>query len=190
MNIIFPCIELWADRKPVLKSLDVLVDAGEEIKIAPTADNPKWTGNFYDDPEAIILARLIFGEARNQPREAKIWIGWSVINRAQAKSWWPHSVHGVILQTGQYDPFKHNDPNFPKITDPLGYENVSEIDKKSWFECYEIAQKIVSREIKNPTEATHFHGVGVTRDWFEKHMVPKGKFLKKIGDTYFYWSPN
>ena len=172
-------IELWADRKPILKSLDVLVDADEEIKIAPTDKNPKWTGNFYDDTEAIILARLIFGEANGQPHEAKTWVGWSVINRTKAKSWWPDNIHGVILQTGQYDPFKHNDPNFPKIISPLGYKDVSEIDKKSWFECCEIAQKIISGEVENPTEATHFHGIGVTRDWFKRHMVPKGKFLKK-----------
>ncbi len=31
---------------------------------------------------------------------------------------------------------------------------------------------------------------GITREWFEKNVVPDGKFLKKIGDTYFYWSPN
>jgi hypothetical protein len=43
---------------------------------------------------------------------------------------------------------------------------------------------------ENPTEATHFYGVGQNRESFEKNVVPDGKFIKKIGDTYFYWSPN
>ena len=45
-------------------------------------------------------------------------------------------------------------------------------------------------KIENPTEATHFHGVGVTRDWFIQNVVPDGKFLRQIDDTYFYWGPN
>jgi hypothetical protein len=49
---------------------------------------------------------------------------------------------------------------------------------------------VLTGKIAKPAEATHFHGIGVTRDWFEKNIVPNGKFLRKIGDTYFYWSPN
>lgn len=183
-------VELWADRKPILKSVSIFLEKKEDDKRIPTADNPEWTGNFYDDSEAIILARLIFGEANNQPREAKVWVGWSVINRIKAKSWWPNNIHDVILQTGQYDPFKSSDFNFSKIINPIGFVGQSEMDKKSWFECYEIAEKIVLGKMDNPTEATHFHGIGVTRDWFEKQVVPKGRFLKKIGDTYFYYSSN
>ncbi|KKQ27906.1 MAG: hypothetical protein US42_C0004G0045 [Candidatus Magasanikbacteria bacterium GW2011_GWC2_37_14] len=183
-------IELWADRTPILKSLDILVVKEVSIKRIPTVENPEWTGNFLDDPEEIILARLIFGEANNQPSEAKVWVGWSVINRTKAKSWWPDNIHGVVLQIGQYDAFKLSDRNFSKIINPLGFNNVGQSDKKSWYECYEIAEKIILGKIENPTEATHFHGVGVSKDWFEKHQVPKGNFLKKIGDTYFYWSPN
>lgn len=81
-------------------------------------------------------------------------------------------------------------PVYGKIIDPLNYDGVGMADKKSWYECYEIAGDVISGEIINPTTATHFFGIGVTSDWFEKNVVPKGKFLKKIGNTYFYWSPN
>ena len=94
------------------------------------------------------------------------------------------------MQKGQYDPIKPTNPVFEKIISPLKFEDIGEDDKKSWYECYEIARGVISGKIKNPTTATHIHGVGVTRDWFEKNVVPKGKFLKKIGNTYFYWSPN
>ncbi len=183
-------IELWADRMPVIKSLKIIINSIEPVKIIPNADNPEWTGDFNDDPEDIILARLILGEASSQPQEAKSWVGWSVINRTQAKSWWPDTVHGVILQEGQFDPLKPKDPNFSKITNPLDFKNINEIDKKTWYECFEIAKKIILDKTNSPTEATHFHGIGITRKWFEEIVVPNGRFLKKIGDTYFYWSPN
>lgn len=189
-------VELWADRTPTLKSLDILLTGKakeeKEIKRIPTAGNPEWTGNFLDDPEEIILARLIFGEARNQSQEVREWIGWSVINRTRAGSWWPNNIHGVILQDGQYDTFKPTDNNFSKIINPLNYENVGEIDKKSWFECCVMAKNIISGDSVSPTKATHFNSFDKKEDveWFEKHVVPKGKFIKKFGDMYFYWSPN
>ncbi|OGH88654.1 MAG: hypothetical protein A3J93_00985 [Candidatus Magasanikbacteria bacterium RIFOXYC2_FULL_42_28] len=185
-------VELWADRTPVLRSFDILINSKVATKRVPTTKNPEWTGNFLDDPEEIILARLIFGEANNQSREAKEWVGWSVVNRKKAKSWWPDTIHGVILQEGQYDPFKRDDDNFLKIINPLGYKNVGESDKISWYECCEIAKVIISGNNINPTEATHFNGFRNSegRDWYEKNIVPKGKFLRKVDDTYFYWSPN
>lgn len=189
-------VELWADRTPTLKSLDILLTGKakeeKEAKRIPTVDNPEWTGNLLDDTEEIILARLIFGEANSQSLETKEWVGWSVINRTKAKSWWPNNIHGVILQTGQYDAMKQADTNFLKIINPLSFKGAGESDKKSWFECYKIAESIVASKIKNTTTATHFHSfkdkVDIVK--FEKNIVPKGKFIRKIDDMYFYWSPN
>jgi len=185
-------LDLYSDETPFLRNIEIGIKS-EETKRIPTVDNPLWTGDFGDDADEILLARLIFGEAGGEPRETKIWVAWSVINRTKANSWWPHTIRGAILQPGQYDPFKPSeDPRsiYQKIINPLGYEGVGTTDKKSWYECYQIARDVISGEINNPTTATHIHGIGVTRDWFEKNVVPKGKFLKKIGNTYFYWSPN
>ena len=52
------------------------------------------------------------------------------------------------------------------------------------------AQGILSGKIKNPTEATHFHGQGVSQEWFLENIVPNSRFIKQIDDTFFYWSPN
>ena len=180
-------LNLYSDETPRLSKIEIGI---KEPKRVPTVDNPLWTGDFNDDTEEILLARLIFGEAGGEPRETKIWVAWSVINRTKANSWWPDTIKEVILQKGQYDPIKENNPVYKKIINPLDYKDIDETDKKSWYECYEIACDVVSGKISNPTTATHIHGVGVTRDWFEKNVVPKGNFLKKIGNTYFYWSPN
>lgn len=184
--------EFWADGTPYLNRIEIAInDKSEEDMPAqrvPTADDPKWTGDFADDPEEILMARLIFGEARSEPDEAKEWIAWSIINRIEAHSWWGDSIREVILYDGQYDPFKPSDKNFKKIINPLA--DASRLAKKSWVTCYSIANDVISKKIKKPTTATHFHGIGVTQNWFEAHVVPDGKFLKKIGNTYFYWSPH
>lgn len=179
-------IEFWADRMPTLNQ--AVLDFGENLlKRIPTVYDPEWVGDFRSDPEDILLSRLILGEAEGQSQEVKTWIAGSILNRMRAKAW-PDTIQDVILQQGQYDPFKPADANFHKITDPL--EDADSNRRNSWFISYKIASGILSGEIKNPTEATHFHGKGVTKEWFMENVVPNGKFLKKIEDTYFYWSRN
>jgi hypothetical protein len=182
-------IDLHSDNTPFLSKIEIDIET-EEAKRIPSVDDPLWTGDFRDDTDEMLLARLIFGEVNNEPREAKIWVAWSVINRTKANSWWPKMIKEAILQKGQYDPIKSESPVFKKIISPLDFEDMGTSDKKSWYECYEVASGVISGKISNPTIATHFFGIGVAKDWFEKNVVPKGKFLKKIGNTYFYWSPN
>lgn len=180
-------IELWADKIPTLHR--VTLDLGDfQPKRIPTPIDPEWTHDFNDDPEAIIMARLMLGEAETQSAEAKLWVAGSVLNRV-ASSAWPNTIHDVILQEGQYDPFKSVDTNFRKITDPLG-EDTSQLRLKNWQECCDLAEKLLLGRIPNPTTATHFSGEGVDKDYFIKTYIPKGKFLKQIDNTIFYWSPN
>ncbi|MDD3301370.1 MAG: cell wall hydrolase [Patescibacteria group bacterium] len=174
-------LDLYSDGTPRLSKLEISIKQGETKRI-PTVNDPLWTGDFRDDTDEMLLARLIFGEANGEPREAKIWVAWSVINRTKANSWWEKTIKGAILQKGQYDPIKPNDPNFDKIINPP--------NSQSWHECYEIANDVISGKISNPTEVTHFIGLGADKKLFEKNIIPKGKLLKKIGNTYFYWSPN
>ena len=59
-------IELWADKMPEVKSIDLNLgqihesNDGESAKRIPTVDDPEWMGNFGDDSEQMILARAIF----------------------------------------------------------------------------------------------------------------------------------
>ncbi len=180
-------LDLYSDGKPFLYKIEVGLKM-ESRK--PTVDAPLWTGDFQNDADEMLLARLIFGEVNSEPREAKIWVAWSVINRTTAKSWWPKTIKEVILQKDQYDPIKPTNDVYKKIINPLNYEGVGAADKKSWYECYEVAKDVISGKISNPTTATHFVAGEDYKNWFEKNVVPNGKFLKKIGSTYFYWSPN
>ncbi len=185
-------LNLYSDGSPRLQRIEIGIRP-VEIKRIPTVDDPFWTGDFRDDTEEMLLARLIFGEVNNEPREAKIWAAWSVLNRTKANSWWPKTIKEVILQKDQYDPIKpSDDPRsvYQKIINPLDHKGVGTADKESWYECYEIARDVISGKIINPTTATHFVSGEKYKIFFEKNVVPKGKLLKKIGKTYFYWSPN
>jgi len=159
-------IELWADRSPKIKEIKII------LKKIPTVDSPEWTGNFYDDPEEIILARLIFGEARGASRDAKIGVGWVVKNRVLK---WKKSYHEVILQPYQFSCFNQKDPNFPYLINPL-------LEAKAWYECYEIAQKIIKGEIENPVDdATHYHDISSHPSWADEM-----EFVCQIDNLKFY----
>ena len=151
----------------------------------PSVGDPKWTGDFYDDSEEMILARVIFGEARSQSEEAKIWVAGSVLNRVKSSAW-SNSVHEVILKRDQYKSFNLDDPNLKFVTDPL----LDTTQKDSWKESFKIAAGILEGSIQNPTKATHFHDPRQSQESYIQDIVPNGEFLKRIGDIFFYWRPN
>lgn len=180
----FNYIEFWADKMPEFKELKIRVTMSDRI---PTLNDPLWTGNFYDDSEEMILARLIFGEARSQSQEAKIWVASTVFNRIKSptSSWWPDTVHDVILQDQQYKSFNENNRNSSLVENPIK----DPTQKQSWEDCYRIAEEILAGKILIQSEVTHFHDIRQSQEDFMK-MIPDGKFLKRIDDLYFYWSPN
>ena len=96
-------LDLYADESPFLYNIELAPADNSKPRI-PTVEDPEWTGDFNDDSEQMILARLIFGEANGQYSEAKIWVGWSIINRATANSWWPKTIHGVIQDKSRENP--------------------------------------------------------------------------------------
>lgn len=185
-------IESHADRMPILHN--VVIDFGkrpelpelEPIVRVPTADNPKWTGDFSDDPEDVLLARLIFGEARNQPREAKAGVAWTVKNRLRAqRAYWGFSFHEVIQKSGQYAAMDPRDDNFSKLIDPFN-TNEPGADE-AWYECYQVAQGVIEGTIEDPTEgAVFFHSVDYSQERFVTRDVPGAIFIKQIGDILFY----
>ncbi|MBI3335099.1 MAG: cell wall hydrolase [Candidatus Portnoybacteria bacterium] len=139
-------IELWADRMPTLQGISF--DFGEIIKRIPNVYDPEWTGDpkFGDDSEQMILARAIYGEARDVRLSdgAKIAVGWSIRNRINLKAW-GKNYHEVILKPKHYSAFREGDPNYKFVIDPLHQNNL--IDKKSWIRCYEIAGEVIKGEI-------------------------------------------
>lgn len=180
-------IEFWADRTPILHQvkLDIgEVDFPESEKRIPTVDDPKWTGDFKDDPDQIILARAIFGEARDLrlSDEARLAVGWSIRNRLEdIQGRWGNSYHNVIMQPWQYSAFNENDRNREFVEDPLKDSILS--NTEAWPRCYEIAGQVISGGKDDPTGgANHYYDESIaTPNW-----ASEGTFIVKIGPFFFH----
>ncbi len=149
-------IEFWADKTPTIHTLTL--NLGEiTLEHTPTVDDPEWTGDFTDDSDQMILARAIFGEARDQqyPDKARIAVGWSIRNRVE-DSRWPDTYVEVITQPLQYSAFNEDDPNRKFVENPFHVE--SEANKTAWHNCYDIAGKVISGEVDDPANgANHYY---------------------------------
>lgn len=170
-------IELWADRTPTLHNLEL--DLG--TKRIPSDSEPKWTGDFNDDTEQMILARAIFGEARSVSRKARIGVGWSIRTRVESP-WWDNTYSEVILDEAQYSAFNEGDKNLPFVKNPFREEG--QIDE--WYECYETAGQVMKGEVKDPTDgANHYFSdyIGYPK-WTKSKQA---EFKIKIDNILFYY---
>lgn len=177
-------IELDADRMPTLEKITFNFSSKLPTqKNIPTVDNPKWTGSFDDDTDEMLLARLIFGEAEDQPKEAKIGVGFTVFNRIKKQqAHWGFNLREVILKEFQYDSLWNRDRK-EKVINPLLESD--EATKQAWLDSYKVAQELLVGSVKDPTNgATHFHSYKRLQD-FPSWAIEKN-FKVKVGKMYFY----
>lgn len=177
-------IEFHADRMPILHN--VVIDLGKKPEPpmrVPTVDDPKWTGILDDEPEDILLARVIFGEAEGQPKEAKIGVGFTVINRVKKqRPNWGFTKREIILKEDQYDALWNKNTR-DKVRDPLA--EASEERRKEWFESYEVARGVLTGTLIDPTSgATNFHSFTDPKDF--PSWATDENFKITIGRIHFY----
>ena len=74
--------------------------------------------NMSDDE---LLARLIWGEARNQSTDGMVAVACVVINRlADYRKRFGSTLYGVITRKWAFSCFNDKDPNLPKLIDNPG----------------------------------------------------------------------
>ena len=183
-------IEFWADKTPTLHI--VTLDLGDyKPKRTPTVENPEWTGDFSDDIDRIILARALFGEARDTfvPDMVRVAIGWTIRNRV-GDSRWPSTYHGVITEPSQYSSFNNDDQNRPYVENPL--HSSLEIDREAWKNAYEVAEEIINNKIKDPTQgANHYYDDSINVPKWAEDETPtysisyKNKF--ELNSSIFFY---
>lgn|GEM_PF-1506182 len=199
-------IEFWVDDTPVVH--DVTLDLGDILPSPPaptplpghripTVGDPKWTGNFADDTDQMLLARLIFGEARNQSKEVMQGVAWTVKNRLLAKhSYFGFTYHEIILKKSrgiyQFSCMNPNDPNnndnFSLLINPLG--DKKKLTERAWFSACEVAADLLNEVYDDPTDgATYFHSDNISAKKFVTKDVPGAIFVKRIGHFLFYQGP-
>lgn len=130
------------------------------------------TNDLNGDSDEVLLARVLYGEARNCTREERIAIGYTAVNRANdGKKWNGTTVREALLKKFQYSCLNENDPNRAELMNP---RNVSKFE-----ECLED-----SREVLNDTNAEY--NLGQTHYFAKSMKIPpkwsKSKQMKQLGD--------
>src|SRR3989344_4383543 len=132
------------------KGMQELKQIGEEIYkmeqkakerdyIQPTTQPQNQRQAQYSNEDKLILAKMIFGEARDCDNEAKIAIAHTAINRLNdSKKRYGSTLKEVILKDKKYSCFNKDDPNRLKALQPQDH------DYQKWQECLSVAEKALS----------------------------------------------
>lgn len=116
-----------------------------------------------EQPIEILLAQLIWGEARGEPVDGKIAVAWVAVNRSRKPGWWGTDLRQVILKPYQFSCWNKYDPNRRKLKEPLKHDS-----KEAWFECYRIALGVLWEVYPDPTNGcTHYVSGGIRPNWLE-----------------------
>ncbi|MBI4268612.1 cell wall hydrolase [Candidatus Uhrbacteria bacterium] len=149
------------------------------VKRIPSINNPAWTGNFRDDPVQILLARMIYGEARDARLSdlSRIAVAYVARNRL-IKGGFGKTYHDVILKKFQFSCFNQNDPNRKVLEDPLRDNGR---DRIAWLRCYALAAKVIKGAVPDPTHGALYYHSGPTPRYLKKH-----RFLVQIDSLRYY----
>lgn len=103
-----------------------------------------------------ILARTVYGEARNQSYQGMKAVAHVVLNRVKKGS--PdHTISKAALRHMQFSCFNANDPNF-KLVQTVGLDD-------NLFVCCMNAALEAIRETDFTYGATHYHTKSVSPSW-------------------------
>ena len=136
---------------------------------------------YLESYELILLAILIWREARNQPIEGKRAVAWSVRNRVlkPGKTWYGDDWEEVVLKPWQYTSFEKSDPNSSKLpADPS--------KDAAWADSLLVADEVYRGLGTDPTAgATHYYNPKAVAKptWVD---APGSTYKCTIGDHWFY----
>lgn len=100
-------------------------------------------------PEAVLLRCLMWGEARSEPARGRLAVLWVAHNRAMKRD---STLKAEILRPLQFSCFNSNDPNRAKLL------NAHSIDPAGWAAADAIAILYQYGNTTDPTEgATHYY---------------------------------
>lgn len=132
-----------------------------------------WTKiDLQEDSEDVLLARMIYGEARGCDINEQIAVGYTAVNRANdGVKWNGENVKEAVLKKSQYSCFNDNDPNLGKLLDPekRAYWNYFKGDGNRFNQCLDVARDILNGNVEDPTNgATHYCRDFVNPSWKSK----------------------
>lgn len=125
--------------------------------------------------DVFMLGLTVWREARGEPRDGKIAVAHSILNRVKRPSWWGDSVLSVVSKKWQYSSL--TDPNDKQLTKwPVDTD-------KEWQDCLLIAWGVYDGSLRNPAPGadSYFADTIPPPRWADEK-----KFVVKIGHHSFY----
>ena len=145
------------------------------------------TEDFTTDSQQILLARVLYGEARSESRATKEAIASTILNRTKKHVWWgksnysnfsDYSLHAIVLKPSQYSCFNSNDPNLVQLKNPHG---------NAWQECLAVSKDVLDGKVKDSTSgSTHYHNARNAPFWAEG-KTPKLILPTNIGGDFKFY---
>lgn len=124
--------------------------------------------------DLVFMALTIYREARGEPIECQIAVGYSIMNRVENPKWWGRSILSVVTKKWQYSSL--TDPNDKQLT-------TWPEEGKTWTQCLEVANMVLCKVVKNPLPgADSFHDTSINPP---KWATEKNR-VGKIGRMVFY----
>ena len=105
---------------------------------------------FANQEPLVLLAMLVFGEARSEVFDAKLAVANVVMNRV--RTGFGKNVSVVALKPYQFSCFLPSDNNRVKLLDPLKYES-----QTVWDNCFYAAGMAYSGEGGDPSNGAVFY---------------------------------
>jgi spore germination cell wall hydrolase CwlJ-like protein len=140
----------------------------ERNAMGMTMDQQRITDLFY-------LAFVLWREARNEPRDGKVALVYSILNRVKNPKWWGNDVASVCTKPWQYssmtDPHDVQLTKYPASTDP------------SWVECIQVASDVYDGTVPNPCPgADSYYATYISApNWAKPEQ-----FVAQVGAHRFY----
>ena len=119
------------------------------------------------------LALALYWEARGEPHEGKIAVGWTILNRERSPDF-PSSVCGVVFDGGETPPCQFSWWCDGKSDRPR--------DRNSWIRSQVVAARLLTDPPPDPTlGALFFHSTSISVPW----VRPRTR-TARIGNHIFY----
>jgi N-acetylmuramoyl-L-alanine amidase len=137
------------------------------------------TENYSRDTKQILLARMLYGEARNCSEEEKAAIAYTAVNRnCDGKRWnGENNLKEVLLKPKQYSCFNEGDPNLEKLKNPRG---------QAWQESMQIAREVLSKERTNLDKGqTHYHTKSISPYWKDAPTMKSKPFNSNFKHQFY-----
>ena len=132
--------------------------------------------NVNPDRQADVMARTIWGEARNQGAVGMQAVANVIMNRVKKGGWYGETPAEVCKKPYQFSCWLTSDPNYTKL------QNVT-TDDRQFAQALQIAQMAINGQLGDNTGgATEYHTKSITPNW-DWNKLQK---TASIGDHIFY----